>query len=169
MSSTVEKSVEVHAPIGVVYDQWTQFEQFPKFMQGVKEVKQLNDKRLHWVATVGLKEKSWDADIVEQTPDTRIAWRSATGAENSGIVSFLPTPDGGTKVTARITYDTEGLVEKVGDALGFVSGRVEGDLKRFKEFIEARGTATGSWRGEIHGGKVEPGTAGLGGTGTSNL
>ncbi len=169
MSSTVEKSIEVHAPLSVVYDQWTQFEQFPKFMEGVKEVKQLNDKRLHWIAKVGLKEKEWEAEIVEQTPDTRIAWRSATGAENSGIVSFLPTDDGGTKVTAKITYDTEGLVEKVGDALGFVSGRIEGDLKRFKEFLEARGAATGAWRGQIHGGKVEPGSAGLGGATSSKL
>ena len=106
-------------------------------MDGVREVKQLNDKRLHWTAEIGGKEKEWEADIVEQTPETRIAWRSATGAENSGIVSFVPI-DGGTRVTARITYDTEGLVEKAGDALGFVSRRVEGDLQRFKEFIESR-------------------------------
>ena len=121
-------------------------------------------------AEIGGKEKEWEADIVEQTPDTRIAWRSATGAENSGIVSFVPI-DGGTRVTARITYDTEGLVEKAGDALGFVSRRVEGDLQRFKEFIESRGSETGAWRGEIHAGKVESGPrpGGATSTGTASV
>jgi uncharacterized membrane protein len=157
MASTIEKSIEVDAPVSVVYNQWTQFEEFPRFMEGVKEVKQINDKRLHWTAQVGIKQKEWDADIVEQTPDTRIAWRSATGAENAGIVDFLPTQNGGTKVTVHMTYDPEGIVENVGDALGFLSRRVEGDLQRFKDFLEARGRETGGWRGQIHGGKVESG------------
>jgi hypothetical protein len=121
MASTVEKSIEVAAPLSVAYNQWTQFEEFPRFMEGVTEVRQLNDKRLHWVASVAGKQKEWDAEIVEQTPDTRIAWRSATGAHNEGIVSFLPTDAGGTKVTVRMTYDPEGILENVGDALGLLS------------------------------------------------
>jgi uncharacterized membrane protein len=172
MSNTVEKSIDVHVPIRAVYNQWTQFEEFPEFMDGVREVKQINDKRLHWSASIGGKEKEWEADIVEQTPDTRIAWRSSTGAENSGVVSFIPI-DGGTRVTVRLTYDTEGLVEKAGDALGFMTRQVEGDLQRFKQFIESRGSETGAWRGEIHGGKVESGSdAGQGGatsTGTGSV
>jgi uncharacterized membrane protein len=166
MASTIEKSIEVDAPVKVVYNQWTQFEEFPQFMEGVKEVKQLNDKRLHWRAEIGGKEKEWDADIVEQTPETRIAWRNATGADNAGIVDFLPTQNGGTKITLHMNYDPEGIVENVGDALGFVSRRVEGDLKRFKDFLEARGRETGGWRGQIHGGKVESGGPAGGATST---
>lgn len=165
-TSTVEKSVDVNAPLSVVYNQWTQFEEFPRFMEGVKEVRQVNDKRLHWRAQVGTQEKQWEADIVEQTPDTRIAWRSATGAENAGIITFLPI-EGGTRVTARMTYAPEGWIEKAGDFLGFMSGRVQGDLNRFKEFLEQRGVETGGWRGEIHGGKVQSGTSAADRTGTS--
>ena len=155
MASTVEKSVEVSVPISVAYNQWTQFEEFPQFMEGVQEVRQLGDKKLHWKAQVGPTVKEWDAEIVEQTPDTRIAWKSTSGAENAGIVSFLPGENGGTKVSVKITYDPEGLVEKAGDILGFMSGRVQGDLDRFKKYIESRGQSTGAWRGEIHGGDVK--------------
>jgi len=172
MSHTVEKSIDIQVPIKTVYNQWTQFEEFPEFMDGVREVKQLDNKRLHWTASIGGKEKQWEAVIVEQTPETRIAWRSATGAENSGIVSFVPI-DSGTRVTVRITYDTEGIIEKTGDALGFLTRRVEGDLQRFKEFIESRGRETAAWRGEIHAGKAKPAAnPGLGGatsTGTSSV
>ena len=171
MASHAEKSIDVNLPVGIVYDQWTQFEEFPRFMEGVKEVRQVSDKRLSWRAEIGGKERAWEADIVEQTPETRIAWRSASGAENNGIVTFRSQPDGTTRVTVRLEYDPEGIVENVGDALGFVSRRVEGDLGRFKQFIEARGAATGAWRGEIHAGKVNPG-GGAGGatsTGTGNV
>ena len=162
MASHTEKSIDVNLPVGTVYNQWTQFEEFPQFMEGVEEVRQISDKRLFWRAKIGGKERAWEADITEQTPETRIAWRSATGAENNGIVTFHPQGDGSTRVTVRIEYDPEGLVENVGDALGLVSRRIEGDLKRFKEFIESRGSATGAWRGEIHGGKVQS-EGGLGG------
>jgi uncharacterized membrane protein len=168
MSSTVEKSVDVKAPLSTVYNQWTQFEEFPQFMEGVEEVKQISPKRLHWRAKVAGKVKEWEADIVEQTPDTRIAWRSSTGAENAGIVNFLPNPDGSTRVTAHITYETEGIVENVGDALGMVSARVQGDLDRFQKFVESKGSATGGWRGEIHAGKVESGQGGAPGGATSS-
>lgn len=152
--ASVEKSIEVNAPVRQVYNQWTMFEEFPRFMEGVKEVRQLDDKRLHWRAEIAGKEEEWDAEIIEQTPDQRIAWRSISGAQNDGTVIFQPMGDNKTRVTVRLDYDPEGFVETAGDAMGFVSRRVEGDLKRFKEFIESRETATGGWRGEIHGGEV---------------
>jgi uncharacterized membrane protein len=150
-----EKSIVVNAPLREVYNQWTQFEDFPRFMEGVEEVRQLDDKRLHWRAKIAGKEKEWDAEIVDQVPDRRIAWRALRGAENAGAVLFDAVPNG-TRVTLKLTYDPEGVGEKAGDALGFVSRRVEGDLERFKDFIEERQRATGQWRGEIHGNVVNP-------------
>src|SRR5687768_803494 len=153
----IEKSTEVRAPLRTVYNQWTQFEEFPRFMEGVKSVKQLDPKRLQWNAEVAGKDLTWTAEITEQTPDKRIAWRSTSGARNVGIVTFQPADDGlSTRVTLAIEYDPEGAAESVGSALGFVSARVDGDLKRFKEFIEKRGRETGAWRGEIHEGEARP-------------
>jgi len=153
---TVEKSIEVAAPVSTVYNQWTQFEEFPQFMEGVEDVQQITDKRLHWKANIGGVDKEWDADIVEQVPDTRIAWRSVDRPANAGAVSFTAVTSASTRVTVKINYEPESAIEKAGDALGFVSRRIEGDLKRFKEFIEARGTETGGWRGEIRGKQVRP-------------
>ena len=155
--STVEKSVDVNVPLRTAYDQWTQFEEFPRFMQGVEEVRQVNDKLTHWRAQIAGTEEEWDAEIVEQVPDQRVARRSTSGKGNSGIVTFDALDTNRTRVTVRIDYHPGGLVEKAGDALGVVSSRVEGDLHRFKEFIESRGTETGAWRGEIHGGQVDRG------------
>ena len=155
MASEVEKSVEVSVPVRVAYNQWTQFEEFPKFMHGVKEVRQVTDQKTHWVAEVGFKEKEWDADIVEQVPDQRVAWRNTTGAANAGVVTFQPVGADRTRVTVWMTYHPESFVEQAGDFLGLVSGRVQGDLDRFKAFIEERGRETGGWRGEIHGGQVQ--------------
>jgi uncharacterized membrane protein len=149
MASTIEKSIDVDVPVRTAYDQWTQFEEFPRFMEGVEEVRQLDDKRLHWRAKIGGKEEAWDAEITEQIPDERVAWRSTTGSPNAGVVTFHHLNPTTTRVMLQLEYDPEGLVENVGDALGVVSRRVEGDLKRFKEFIESRGTETGAWRGEI--------------------
>lgn len=154
--ATVEKSIEVDVPVRTAYNQWTQFEEFPRFMEGVDAVKQLDDKRLHWRATIAGKTEEWDAVITEQTPDRVVAWRSATGAANSGMVAFEPLGTDRARITLRIEYAPEGIVESVGDKLGFMSRRVEGDLERFKEFIERRGTETGAWRGEIHGAQVQP-------------
>lgn len=148
---TIEKSIEVNRPVSMVYNQWTQFETFPHFMEGVKDVRQLDDKRLHWRAEVGGREKEWDAEIFEQIPDQRIAWRSTTGAKNSGMVNFTPVDANRTRITLRLNYETEGAMEAVANAVGVVSGRVQGDLQRFKEFIETRPIETGAWRGEIHG------------------
>jgi uncharacterized membrane protein len=151
---TIEKSIEVDAPLSAVYNQWTQFEEFPRFMEGVKSVKQLDDKRLHWHAEIAGKDKEWDAEIYRQEPDQTIAWRSTSGAQNSGEVRFSSAGDGRTRVTLTMSYDPEGFIENVGDALGAVSMRVKGDLNRFKDFIEERGRETGGWRGEIRGGSV---------------
>ena len=157
--ATVQKSIDVDVPIRTTYNQWTQFEEFPRFMEGVEEVRQINDKRLHWKASIAGKTEEWEAEIVEQTPDRVVYWRSITGAENSGRVTFDSVGPNRTRVTVDFGYDPQGFVEKTGDALGLVSRRVEGDLKRFKEFIESRGAETGAWRGEIHGGVVERGAA----------
>jgi uncharacterized membrane protein len=148
---TIEKSIEVERPVNAVYNQWTQFEEFPQFMEGVKEVRQLDDRRLHWKAEIGGKTKEWDAEIFEQIPDERIAWRSMTGAKNSGMVNFCPGSRDSTRVTLKLNYEPEGIAETLGDTLGLVSTRVERDLARFKAFIESRGEPSGAWRGEIHG------------------
>ena len=152
----VEQSIEVNLPVRPVYNQWTQFEEFPRFMEGVEEVRQLDDTHLHWKASIAGKDEEWDAVITDQVPDQRVAWRSTSGAENSGAITFTPVGSDKTRVTAVIGYEPEGIVEKAGDALGVVDARVKGDLERFKEFIEGRGMATGAWRGEVHGG-VETG------------
>jgi len=147
--ASVEKHIEVNVPVRTAYNQWTQFEDFPHFMEGVKEVCQLDDTHLHWRATVGGKEEEWDAVITEQTPDARIAWRNTSGAENAGVVTFHRLGESQTRVMLQLEYDPDGFVEHVGDALGIVSRRVEGDMKRFKEFVESGGRATGAWRGEV--------------------
>jgi uncharacterized membrane protein len=146
--STIETSIEVNVPVRTAYNQWTQFEEFPRFMEGVKEVKQLDDTRLRWKAEIAGKEKVWTAEITEQTPDQRIAWTSRGGAPNGGVVTFHRLSDAKSKIMLQLEYDPQGFVENAGDALGVVSLRVKGDLERFKEFIEQRGRETGAWRGQ---------------------
>ena len=147
--SVIEKSIEINVPVRTAYNQWTQFEEFPRFMEGVKHVKQLDDKHLHWKAEIAGKEKEWDAEITEQIPDERIAWKSRQGANNAGVVTFHRLSDSKSKVMLQMEYDPEGFVEKVGDTAGAVSQRVLGDLERFKQYIESRGQETGSWRGTV--------------------
>lgn len=149
----IEKSIEVNAPIRAVYDQWTQFETFPQFMEGVHEVKQIDDTHLHWRAKVGGKEEEWTAEITQQVPDQVVAWRSTSGAENDGRVSFDKRGPDKTHITLHIDYDPQNWLESIGDKLGFMSRELEGDLKRFKTFIEERGAPTGAWRGEVHVGR----------------
>ncbi|HYD33218.1 MAG TPA: SRPBCC family protein [Methylophilaceae bacterium] len=151
--SIVEKSIEVDVPCSVAYNQWTQFEDFPKFMEGIEEVTQIDDTHLHWRAEIAGVDKEWNAEITEQIPDTRIAWRSTSGAVNSGVVTFDEISENSTLVTVQMQYEPEGAVENVGDALGVFSSRVEGDLERFKEFLEARGRETGAWRGSVESGQ----------------
>ena len=147
-----EKSIVVDVPVSTAYNQWTQFEEFPEFMEGVENVRQEGDTQLFWHANIAGKDVEWEAEIIEQTPDSQISWRSITGAYNAGTVMFHPEGDDQTRVTLRLEYEPEGFFESVGSALGLVDARVQGDLERFKEFIEARGTETGAWRGEVHGG-----------------
>ena len=147
--ATIEKSIEVDVPVRTAYNQWTQFEAFPQFMEGVREVRQLNDKTLGWRAEIGGKDEEWVAEITEQVPDQRIAWRARSGKRNAGVVTFHRIADHRTRIMLQLDYEPEGAVENIGDALGVVSRRVEGDLQRFKEFIESRGRETGAWRGEI--------------------
>ena len=147
--SLIEQSIEVDVPANTAYNQWTQFEEFPKFMEGVKAVQQLDAKRLHWRAEIAGKEKEGDAEITEQIPDQRIAWRSRSGAPNGGVVTFHVLSPTRSKVMLQMEYDPETFIEKAGDAVGIVSQRVTGDLERFKDFIESRGRETGAWRGEI--------------------
>ena|SRR5437899_5665505 len=152
---SIQKTIEVEAPVRKVYNQWTQFEEFPRFMEGVEQVQQIDDKHLHWVAEIGGKKKEWDAEIVDQQPDRRISWHSTSGTRNSGVVCFQPKDSDHTLVTLEMYYEPEGAVEKTGDALGILSRRVEGDLERFREFIREHRTETGAWRGEIRGREVK--------------
>lgn len=147
--STIEKSIEVEVPLRTAYDQWTQFESFPKFMEGVESVQQLDDRHLHWKAEIAGVQREWDAEIVDQTPDQQITWRATDGTTNKGTVSFTPAGPEKSQVTLRLDFEPEGIVEKAGDVLQVVDRRVKGDLERFKEFIEARGVETGEWRGDI--------------------
>lgn len=155
--ASIEQSIEVGVPVRTAYNQWTQFEEFPRFMEGVESVRQLDEKRLHWRTNIGGKIKEWDAEITEQRPDERIAWTSRGGAHNAGVVTFHRLADTRSKVMLQLEYDPEGIVENVGDAAGVVSARVKGNLQRFKEFIESRGHETGAWRGEIDRGQVKQG------------
>ena len=147
--ATIEESVEVEVPVRTAYNQWTQFEEFPRFMEGVEEVRQINDTQLHWVAEIAGQRREWDAEITEQTPDQRISWCSTEGATNSGVVTFHRLGDNRSKVMLQLEFEPEGVVETAGDKLGLVKTRTKSDLKRFKEFIESQGRESGAWRGEI--------------------
>ena len=153
MSQIIE-TIDVDVPVRVAYDQWTQFEEFPRFMEGVERVVQGDAKTLDWTAEIAGQRKEWTAEITDQTPDTRVAWKSISGDENAGAVLFKPIDADRTRITLKLDADPEGLIETVGANLGFLERRVKGDLKRFKEFMESRGGPTGAWRGEIHGDEV---------------
>lgn len=147
--STFEHAIDVNVPVNTAYNQWTQFEDFPQFMQGVEEVRQLSDTEMYWRAEIVGIENEWNAEITEQTPDKRIAWTSTSGARHAGVVTFHRIDDNTTRVTLQIDYDPEGFIENIGDALGIVKMRMSGDLQNFKEFIESRREPTGAWRGEV--------------------
>ena len=146
---TIDESIEVEVPVSTAYNQWTQFEDFPTFMGGVEEIRQLSDTLTHWKTSIGGVEREFDAQIVEQTPDTRVAWQSVDGTTHVGQVSFEPLGPTQTRVHVHTTWEPEGLVEKAGAAVGVDDRQVKADLRRFKEFIESRGVETGAWRGEV--------------------
>jgi uncharacterized membrane protein len=149
MMSSIEESVEVNVPLTTAYNQWTQFEDFPQFMEGVESVTQVDDTHLRWKAEIAGVEREWDAEITEQHPDERVAWRSTDGTGHGGVVTFHRLDDTNTKVMLQLDVEPEGFVEKAGDALGFIKRRTQGDLGRFKTFIEERGSETGAWRGDV--------------------
>ncbi len=147
--ASVTEFVEVDVPVRTAYNQWTQFETFPQFMEGVEQVTQLDDKRTHWRATIAGKTQEWDAEITEQIPDERVAWKNITGATNAGVVTFHYLAENKSRVTLQLDYEPEGLVQSIGSALNVPEHRIKADLKRFKEFIESRGSESGEWRGTI--------------------
>jgi uncharacterized membrane protein len=147
--STIERSIDVEVPVKTAYNQWTQFETFPEFMEGIDRIDQITDTRTHWVTTIGGVKREFDAEIIDQLPDQRVAWRSLDEPRQAGIVTFQPLGASSTRVQVQMDYDPEGLVEQAGDKLGVVERRVQGDLNRFKDFIESRGRETGAWRGEV--------------------
>jgi len=152
--ASIEQSIEVDVPVSTAYNQWTQFEEFPQFMEGVQEVRQVDDSHLHWVAEIGGQKREWDAEISEQRPDERVAWKATDGKSNAGVVTFHRLSDDKTKVMVQMDYDPEGMVESLGSAVGADDRRVKGDLERFKDLIEGRSTESGAWRGEVQQGNV---------------
>jgi uncharacterized membrane protein len=163
--SRITESIDVDVPIRVAYNQWTQFESFPQFMEGIDRVVQTDDTTLEWTASVAGKVKNWRAEITEQRPDELVAWRSTAGAQNDGQVRFESLGPSRTRVETQLDVEPEGLVEKTGDALGVVERRVKGDLERFKAFIESRGQETGAWRGTVDDGRVDAASQAGHGTG----
>jgi carbon monoxide dehydrogenase subunit G len=160
MSTKVEKSIQVDVPVTTAYNQWTQFEDFPYFMGGVKEVHQHDDQRLHWVAEIAGVRREWEAAILEQVPDRKIAWAATGGATNAGAVRFEPAGANSTIVSLELEYEPEGVVEQVGDKLGIVERRVTSDLQKFKDLIEDQGYASGAWRGSVNE-NLDVGTPGV--------
>ena len=165
MTTHVERSIEVEVPVRAAYDQWTQFEEFPRFMSGVQEVRQVGDALTHWVAEIAGVRREWDAAILEQVPDQKVAWAATTGATNAGAVYFKDVGSGRTQVRLTLDYEPEGIVERIADVLDVVERQAVADLDRFKEFIESRGSATGGWRGTVDEGDV--GVAGGAGAGAA--
>ncbi|WP_329376594.1 SRPBCC family protein [Streptomyces sp. NBC_01351] len=167
--SMVKESIDIDVPVGSVYNQWTQFEDFPRFMEGVEEVRQIDARHCHWKTKVAGAEREFDTEIVDQMPDERISWRSVSGdVEQKGVVTFQRLDDAHTRVSLAMDFEPHGMAEKAGDALGVLDRRVKGDLRRFKGFIEEMGQETGGWRGRITpmdaGGGPSTGTGMLGGT-----
>ncbi|MCZ7375570.1 SRPBCC family protein [Micromonospora sp. WMMC250] len=147
--SGVTEHVEVSVPVRTAYDQWTQFEEFPEFMEGVQEVRQLSDTMTHWKVDIAGVKREFDAEITEQLPDERVAWRSTDGTQQAGVVTFHRLDADKTRVTLQLEFEPHGVVEQAGDKLGIVDRRAKGDLERFKTYIERRGQETGAWRGSV--------------------
>jgi|SRR5690606_18338928 len=154
----IEKTIEVDCPLSVVYNQWTQFEEFPRFMDGVKDVRQLDETHVRWHAELFGKDKEWEAEITEQVPDERISWKSISGdAPNAGTVRFEAIGPSRTRVRLAMAYEPQGVAENVGDALGLLGTRVQSSVDNFKRYIEEKGASDGGWRGTVHDSKPQPG------------
>ena len=151
--ASIQESIDVQVPVRTAYNQWTQFEEFPRFMEGVKSIRQIDDTHLHWVAEVGGKEYEWTAEITEQRPDQMVAWKAVEGHGTSGVVTFQPLGESDTRVTVQMDHETDGIMEQLGSALGVDSRRVKSDLERFKELVVSQGVETGAWRGEVEQGQ----------------
>ena len=154
--STITASIEVEVPVRVAYNQWTQFEDFPSFMEGVEEVRQVTDESLEWRAEIAGQTRTWGTRITEQVPDRRIAWVAVEGEKLAGAVDFESLDDDRTRVELTMEFEPDDAMERAADALRVVEGRVRGDVERFKRFIESRGKETGAWRGEIPPDSPEP-------------
>jgi uncharacterized membrane protein len=148
-NSSISETIEVNVPLRTAYNQWTQFEDFPQFMDSVHEIRQIDDRHLHWKANVAGEEKEWDAEITEQKPDQRIAWRSTTGVPNAGLVTFQKIADNVTRISLQMDYQPDGMIERIGDAMGAVRMETRANLEKFKRMLEHRGAETGAWRGNI--------------------
>ncbi|SDE21184.1 SRPBCC family protein [Glycomyces harbinensis] len=146
---TITESVDVQVPVSTAYNQWTQFETFPSFMEGVEAVTQVDDTHMHWVTNIGGVRREFDASITEQHPDERVAWKSLNGPTHAGVITFHRLGDEDTRVTAQMELDPDGFAEQAADRLGVLDRRVKGDMKRFKDFIERHGYETGGWRGDV--------------------
>ena len=145
----IEESIEVDVPIPTAYNQWTQFEELPHFLEGIESVQQTDDTHLLWTAEIGGKKEEWRAEITEQHPDHRVAWKATDGRENAGVVTFHPIGESKTRVMVQMDWEPDGTIEKIGSVVGADSRRVQGDLKRFKELIEKQGVESGAWRGDV--------------------
>ena len=163
--SRISETIDVAVPVRVAYDQWTQFESFPEFMEGIDKVVQVDDTTVDWTASIAGRTKQWRARITDQEPDTLVAWRSIDGARNDGRVEFESLGPTNTRLLLELDVEPEGVIESAGAALGVVEGRVRGDLERFKTFIEGRQVATGAWRGEVEGGQKVAGGGAASGSG----
>jgi uncharacterized membrane protein len=166
--SNVEQSIDVKVPVGTAYNQWTQFEEFPRFMEGVESIQQLDDTHVHWKTKIAGVTREFDAEITEQTPDQRIAWKATEGTQHAGVVTFHRLDDETTRIMLQLDTEPEGVVEQMGDKLGILKHRVKGDLDRFKEMMEERGTETGAWRGEVEQPGAKGGRFERAGTGTES-
>ena len=151
---TIEQSIEVNVPVTTAYNQWTQFEEFPQFMEGVESVTQLDETHLRWVAEVAGRRHEWEAEISEQRPDERVAWRATDGKANGGVVTFHRIDDNTTRIMVQMEWEPEGALEQAGASVGADEARVKADLERFKRMIEGRGEETGAWRGEVEQGET---------------
>ena len=147
--TTAEQSIEVDVPVTTAYNQWTQFEEFPQFMGGVESVRQLDERRLHWTVSIGGVRREFEAEIVEQHPDERVAWRSIDGTSHAGVVTFHKLGPTRSRIMLQLDMEPEGLVEKAGDKLGIVARQAKKDMENFKKFIESRSVETGAWRGDV--------------------